>query len=124
MRLEGDIGVIRDIEQFIIKNTQYDLVKDVAHNPVCSVEIKPTNYVKSFVVYVMFFEFEIRLVYDLRSNKGIFKMPDYNSQVLFTKHPQLIALLSKMNNIQISEYSGGKQNIDKIQIKETDVKTI
>lgn len=123
MRLEGDIEVIRKIEKFILDNTQCDVIKNVPHDSLFSVDV-PSYYTKTFVVYVMFFEYDIRLAYDLRFNKGKFEMRDYNSHVLFTKHPELATLLSQMSDIKISEYSGGKQSIEKMPIQEKNSEAI
>lgn len=127
MRLEGDIEVIREIEKFIVSNTQYDLIKDMPREHIFNCDAEPTCYTKSFMIWLgSFFEFDIRLTYDLRINKGKFIMSDEYSHILFCKHPELSVLLSKMNNIQLSQYTGGKHKIENIPVKEQklDVKLV
>lgn len=124
MRVNGDIAVIKSIEQYILKHTQCDVIKNVSHNPICSVNIEPSYYVKAFVIYTEFYEFDVRLSYDLRSNKGEFQIPNYNCQNLFIKYPELNKLLSQLGNIKNTEYANGKKTVEIIPIKETSVQTI
>lgn len=122
MRLEGDIEVIREIEQFIVNNTQYDLVKDMPREHIFKCDAEPTYYTKSYMIWLgSFFEFDIKLTYDLRINKGKFIMSDEYSYILFCKHPELSVLLSKMNNIQLSQYTGGNHKIEDIPVKEQNI---
>jgi len=110
MRVEGDIKVVREIETFIKTNTRYDNIP-CRINQVYNVFFPPTVYTRRYRIYVLPFEFDIRMVFDERVNKGDFKMQDYNSQVLFMKYPKILSLLSQMDTEKFTEYSHGKEII-------------
>lgn len=110
MRVEGDIKVANEIEAFIKANTRFDNIP-CRINQVYNVFFPSSVYSRRYRVYVLPFEFDIRMVFDERDGKGEFKMQDYNSQVLFLQYPKLLELLSQMNTIELREYSHGKENI-------------
>ena len=99
MRIQGNPKVVSQIEEFIKKETEYKVVKDKLVTFVGVGVVEPSLITHRYLIYVIPYEFLVRLKYDFRDNKGTFEMPDYNSQVLFIKYPQLSQMLSNLKSM-------------------------
>lgn len=107
MRFEGDISIIKDIEQYIRRNTRHIPLKALPVLPPCDpAKYEATVQTRIYKVQLHPYSFDVCLRFDERMGTGRFDMKDANSQILFVKHPEIIKMLSRMDKMLVSRRNG------------------
>jgi hypothetical protein len=115
MRVTGDLEIIRQIDEIIKTQTKHDVVKGEYNPQPCNVEIEQSLQTIHYRVYILPYEFSIRIVYDHRNHSGQFHLPDPNSQFFFIAYPKIVELLSQLDSMLFRYKTNDGMKNDKIK---------